>query len=298
MQTLDANAFTAGGQEGIDVNPQIWDRELQEAVTANLVVTPYARTYDFTQPGATYRVTIRDAPTVAAAVAETANVAVQAFTSRYIDFSPSEYGSAFQLPRKEAVRAFFDVMSQMVSDLGYAMAWQLDRLVITTATASAGTTFYTGGKTAATAVASTDTIVLTDISKMVRSIRANYYTPKVLFINSAQWKQLLDITQLQKFNESSPAGSVIGSGVVTRLFGMDVVITDSIIAASARATALAWGVPRSGGSAVGVAMKMKPTIDTQYFALDRRWDIVGVQDLDVKVQHSNAIVALVSPSDL
>ena len=294
MQTLDSNAFTAGSQEGIDVNPQIWDRQLQDAVKANLVVTPYARTYDFTAPGSIYRVTIRDAPTVAAAVAETANVTVQAFTSRYVDFTPSEYGTAFELPRKEMVRAFFDVMGQMTSDLGYAMAWQLDKLVVTTAAASAGTTLFTGGKTAATAVNSTDTLTLSDVNNAAMFLRANYFTPKVLFVNASQYKQLCDITQLQKFNEGSPAGNVIGNGVVNTLFGMQVVITDSIVTASNRATAQAWGIPRSGGNAVGVAMKMAPTIDTQYFAKDRRWDIVGVQDLDVKVLYSNAIAAITS----
>jgi len=294
MQTYDANAFLAQAQDGIDVNPQIWDRQLQESVKANLVVTPYTKQYDFTGVGGVYRVTIRDAPTASAAVAETASVTVQAFTSRYVDFEPSERGTSFELSRKEMHRAFFDVVAEMTADLGYAMAWDLDKLVISTAATNASTTLMVNNKAVATDIASTDTISVAEIAKMALQLQKNYYTPKVLFVNAAQLSQLVNITQLQKFNESNPAGTVISSGVVTRLMGFDIVLTNSILTASNRATAQAWGVPRSGISPVGVATKMAPTIDREYHAKERRWDIVGVQDVDVKVLHSNGIVALTS----
>lgn len=294
MQTFDANGFLAQGQEGIDVNPTLWDRQLQEAVTANLVVTPYTAKYDMTAPGTSLRVTVRDAPTASAAVAETDSVSVQAFTSRYVDFSPSERATAFQASRKEIGRAFFDVVSEMTSDLGYAMAWDLDKLVISTAATGASTTIMVNNKAVATDIASTDTISVNEVGKLALQLRKNYHVPKVLFLNTAQLYQLVTITQLQKFNESNPAGSVLANGVVTRLMGFDVVLTDSIATSASRATAQAWGVPRSGKSPVGVATKMAPTIDREYHALERRWDIVGVQDVDVKVLYPNGVVCLTS----
>jgi HK97 family phage major capsid protein len=289
MHTLDSNAFGVFQSEATDVNPEIFNNQLRDFVRANVVVWNKGEQFDFTQPGATYRVTVDEAPSVASALTETANVTIQAFTSRYVQFTPSEYGTAFQLSRKEAVRAFFDVMSRMTNKLGYAMSLQMDRLCITTSASSAGTTIFPNAVTAATAIASTDTLDLATVLRAIRYVRSGYYTPKYLFVNNAQYNQLLAISQLQKFNEGQPVGNVIGQGVVTRLFGLDVVLTDSIVTASSRATALVMGVTGSGEASFGVATKMPATIDTQYFALDRRWDVVGVQDIDVKVLHSAGI---------
>ena len=105
----NANAFYTGQSEAQAVNPNIWDMRLREFEEANLVFTPQTEQFDFRGVGTDYKVTIDEAPSAATELTETVDVAISSFSTRNVTFDPTEYGAAYQLTRKEAVRAFFNV---------------------------------------------------------------------------------------------------------------------------------------------------------------------------------------------
>jgi hypothetical protein len=285
------SGFFSTQTEAVDVNPSpVWDTSLRAFIRQNLVLAPYCQAFDFTQPGATERVTIDDEPAAAGALVETDDVAVTAFTSRYVTFTPLEYGAGYQLSDAEAVRAFFDVASVMVSKLGYAMFKKKDNLIYSTMLAGTGAGVNANGVVTSD-MASTDTLNLTDIITQRQAMVAAKYAPKVLLVSPTQEGQLMKITTLQQANTFGNR-NVLGEGFVGSLFGMDVVMSHSVTEAANKSTALILGVSGSGEKATGIATKRPAKIEKQYFARGRYWDIVGTEEYGITVLHPSAIRAI------
>ncbi len=275
------------------VNPNVWDYRLKEYEEKVLVVTPLAEYFDFRKPGVDYKVTIDEAPSVASALVETADVSISAFSTRNVTFSPSEYGAGYQLTRKEAVRAFFNVADRMVTKLGYSLAQKKDALAVSTIYNGATTTIYANSKTVATDIASTDTLKYIDITRAMDTIEQLYYTPDTMLINFRQKKQLLDLETVHKANEFGTR-TAIQKGLVGELFGLQIFVSHSIPIESNKAKAIIMGSSRTGEKAFGYAVKRDPMIEKEYHARGRYWDIVAHEEYDFKVLHPDAICLLVT----
>lgn len=273
------------------VNPNIWDRRLREYQEANLVFTPLCEQFDFRGDGVDYKVTIDEAPSAASELTETADMSIVAFSTRNQTFTPTEYGAAYQVTRKEAVRAFFNVADRMVKKIGYAMALKKDSLGISTAVSGAGNAVIANSVSATSSLASTDTLDYPEITKASRLIEDNNYMPKYLIINPTQKQQLLD---LQSVNHADEFGTraAVANGLLGTLFGLEIYVTTQIATTSNVATALLLGVTGTGERAVGYAVKRDPLMEREYHALGRYWDIVGHEEYDFKVLHTNAICTI------
>jgi len=295
IRALDtSNAFISTDSEAVAVNPNIWDFRLRDYEEKNLVVTPLAEQFDFRGAGVDYKVTIDDAPSSASGLTETVDVTISSFSTRNVTFTPTEYGAAYQITRKEAVRAFFNVAERMVKKLGYSMAQKKDSLAVSTIQDGAGNSVIVNSKSATTDLASTDTLDLASITKAIKLNEEDLYVDNfALLVNYSQKQSLLDITQLQKANEFGTR-SAINSGVVGSLFGLNVVVSHSIPTASNVAKAIVLGRSQTGESAFGYAIKRDPIIEREYHARGRFWDIVGHEEYDFKVLHPNAICTIAS----
>ena len=184
------NGFGTFQAEGAAVNPNIWDFRLRDYEEKLLVITPQAEQFDFRGAGTDYKVTIDDAPSAAAALTETVDVPISAFSTRNITFDPSEYGAAYQLSRSEAVRAFFNVAERMTKKLGYSMAQKKDALAYSTVKAGAGNSVIANSKTSSSLVASTDTLGYDEVTSAIRLIEEDIYTPMKMFISFKQKQDL------------------------------------------------------------------------------------------------------------
>lgn len=297
QRAIDANAFiyNAGfNAEAATINPTIWDRQLREYEEKALVITQFAEVFDFRGAGADYTVTIDERPTAAGALTETTDVAIKAFGTRQITFTPSEQGDAYQLTRAEAVRAFFNVAERMTKKLAYSMAERKDSLALTELYANAGNAIFANSKTAATNLASTDTLNLVDISRAIYENRKDLYRSEVLIINPALEHQLRTQTSLITLADASQFGTrqTIANGVVGEVLGLKVVVSDLITKSGNVTKALVLGTSRTGEKSFGYAIKRDPMIEQEYHALGRRWDIVGHEEYDFAVMHPDAICTL------
>jgi N4-gp56 family major capsid protein len=298
MRALDtSNAFISTGAEATAVNPNIWDFRLREYEEKNLVVAPQAEQFDFRGPGVDYKVTIDSAPSSATLLTETTDIAISSFATRNITFTPKEYGAAYQLTRKEAVRAFFNVAERMVKKLGYAMAQKKDSLAVAAVNTAASNSVFVNSKTAATAIASTDTLDYASITAAIREIENDLYTPKKLFISYNQKEALLNLSTV---NDVSKFGTrqAVAKGLVGELFGLEIFVSHSITEeTSGSATyhrAIVMGESGTGEMALGYAIKRDPIIEREYHARGRYWDIVAHEEYDFQVLHPEALCLIYS----
>ena len=283
--------FYLTDSEAQAVAPSMWDFKLRDYQEKMLVVTPLAETFDFRGAGKDYKVTIDEAPSAAAALVETTDVSISAFTTRNKTFTPTEQGAAYQLSRAEAVRAFFNVADRMTKKLAYSMALRKDNLATTCIQDGATSNVFPNSVTAATDLATTDTLDYESIVEAKKTIENLYYVPDVLLINFTQKAQLLKDTKIH-LADNFGTRSALQNGVIGELFGMTVVASHSITASNNVAKAVVLGMTRSGEKAFGYAIKRDPIIEREYHALGRYWDIVGHEEYDFEVLHPDAICTI------
>lgn len=295
-RAIDANALTAVSSTGTAINPNIWDQKLREFEEQNLIVTPLADAYDFTGPGADYRVTVDGTPAAAAQLVETTAVSITAYeATRKVTFTPTEYGKAYQVSDKEMRRSFFDVMNRVSRKLGYSLALLKEANAVSVARlANTAANILANGATAASLIASSNTLGLNEVLAGARKIELNDYTPVALCVNKFQKEQLLKLSNL---NDVSKFGTrdAIAKGLVGELFGVQIYNSNSIsndATNTSTAKAIMFGRSGSGEGALGYAVKAYPKIATQYFAADRATTVVAVEEYDFQALHPNAIVTI------
>lgn len=292
-KSLDTtNAFLSTDSEAIKVNPKIWDIKLRDYEEKNLVVTPLAQPYDFRSYGRDFTITVDVASSAAAALTETTDVTISAISNRQVTYTPTEYGAAYQVTRKEMVRAFFDVGENMTKKLGYSMAQKKDALGYAILLSGAGNAVLVNSKSVATDLASTDTLDYASITKAIALNETDLYTRnKYLLINYTQKQQLLNLGTINKANEFGTRDA-IQNGLVGELFGLLVFATHSVTTTANVAYAVVLAESQTGEAAFGYAIKRDPMIEKEYHALGRYWDIVGHEEYDFKVLHPNAICTI------
>jgi N4-gp56 family major capsid protein len=290
------NGFGTFDSEATAVNPNIWDFKLREYEEENLVLTPQAEQFDFRGAGTDYKVTIDEVPSAAAALTETIDVPISSFTTRNTTFTPTEYGASYQLSRKEAVRAFFNVADRMVKKLGYSLALKKDNLAYAELVAGAENSVIANSKTALTALASTDTLGYAEITKAIALIEEDVYTPMDLFVS---YKQKQDLLNLQTINNADKFGSrdAVARGLVGELFGLNIWVSHSITKSTVGGSnyydkAVVLGRSGTGERAFGYAIKRDPMIEREYHARGRYWDIVAHEEYDFAVLHGKAICTI------
>lgn len=289
--TFSAGAFITSDAEAVAVNPSIWDTQLRDYQTKTLVYTLYgAQEFDFRKPGRDLTVTIDGAPTAASDLVETNAVSIQAMSNRQVTFTPTERGVGFEVSLSELEDAFFPVMENMSKKVGYALAQKKDSLGVSEALADA-TTNYVADNVASSAIASSNTIKLSDFTRAVRAIKNLFYTPSVAFICPFHEEQILNITQVQKANEFGTR-SAIENGLIGQLFGVKIYVTHGIPVANSKAKMIVQGVTGSGERAVGYAVKRDATMGVEENKVLRKYTVFGTERYDFAVMHPDAIVTV------
>lgn len=295
QRAIDANALTSVSAAGTAINPNNWDFKLRDYEEANLVMVQLCEPFDFRGPGSDYKVTIDVAPTAAVALTETSDISVSTSSTRNITFTPTEYGKACQVSQKEINRSFFNTMDRYSKMLGYSLALGKDTAAITAARGVSTTVIMPNSKSAATALASTDTIGYTEVIKAAQAIEGSLYTPSVLVVNHIQKAQLLALDKVNKANEFG-SRDAIAKGLVGELFGINIYVTTQITNEASGATntakALMLGKSKSGEAAIGYAVKMDPIIRMDYDVLGRFHTMAAFEEYNFQVLHPNAVVPI------
>lgn len=292
---IDANALTSTSAAGTALNPKIWDYMVRDFAEENLVMTQLSEVVDFRKPGVDLTVTFDIAPTAAESLAETAAITITADSVRQVTFTPTEYGKGFAATQKEMNRSFADTMSRFSKKLGYALAKQKDTLAISTARTAKTATVMPNAKTAATALASTDTMGYEVIINGARAIEGNLYVPYALVMNHYQKADLLRLDKVNKANEFGNRDAV-AKGLVGELFGIQLFVSTNLTNESSGATntaqALLLGRHPNGEAPLAIGVKQDPRVATDYDIKYRYHEIVAHEEYQWQAIHPGGIVSI------
>lgn len=292
QNAIGANGFVTTAASGSLVNPTYWNKQLMSFLDEKLVIANHAKVFDdiLGQDGASFKVTIDTAPTAAAAVAETADVTVSAYeTLTQVTFTPSEYAKAYQLSDKEARRSFFSAMENMSRKIGYALALARDDAAVTLLTATTNPSVI-ANSVAYTALASSDTLDYADVVNAATKIRQALMVPYAIFLSPGGLGQL---SKDPFFSYVNYAGTQVAqTGLIGRIYGLDVYWTTQIAPSSNKTKAIVLGHDPMGEPTFGIGRKALPDVRMQYFALGRYTDVVGVEEWDMQVLRTAGICVL------
>ncbi len=294
MNAIDSSGFQSTAAAAGYINPELWNKQILAFLEAQLVVANKAKTYDdiLGAPGDAFNVTINSTPTAASAVAESADVGITAYAVTTVQFAPTEYAYAYQLSDKESRRSFYDIQSDMVSKIGYALALNRDNAAVTLLTAGAGNAITANG-VVSSAIASTDTLDYEDVVNGASAIRADFLIPKYLIVSVGQAGDLSKLSTFYKVDESGSSQTLRG-GKLGSIYGLEVFWTTQIAPGSSKSKALMLGVDQNGVPSFGIGRKQLPTVRTERHELGRYTDIVGVEEWDMEILRANGICTIES----
>ena len=292
MNALDSNAFKSTNTAAGYINPTLWNREVLRHLEDTIIVSREAKVYDdlLNMPGSSLNVTINSAPTVAAAVAETAPVVIKAYAVTQVTFTPSEYFDAYQLTDKEARRGFYAVAQDMVAKIGYSLALLRDTTAITLLQTSAGNAVTANG-VLSSAISSADRIDYADIVNAMTEIRKDKLVPKKVFLSPGQLGDLMKDSQFSYANQFGGRETILG-GELKTIAGMTVAWSTLITATSSVSKGFMLGYDLSNVAPFGIARKALPTIRSERDELYRSTNFVGGEEYDFKILRANGVCTI------
>ena len=274
------------------VAPAKYDEMVKSFEEKNLIVASLGEQYDFRQPGRTWTVTIDAEPgSAAAVVAETDAVSYTAITNRQVTFSPSTKYAAYQASYEQMQDGFLNFMENASKKIGYQLSWKKDSLAVSTIIAGATTTKYANSKSLATDLNSTDVFSRELVLEGRKVVGKYYYNPSELVIGRDQEADLLNEGSIYKANEFGTR-SAISNGLIGNLYGVQIYVSDLIVASSNVAKGFLMGRSGSDEAAFGVAVAQDPMMETKRDIEYRQQKVVGTERYDIKVIHPNAICVL------
>jgi len=279
-KALETNAFGTTVASAAYINPELWLAKIEDFAKANIVMEPLGRVYTelVGQAGDTLNLQF-SAEISAAALNESTAITPTAITYTQVQFSPSEYGLAVALTRKERIRSINDIMSEKTRDMGYALG-KLKDTNIFTALASTTISTVTPNSVDVSAIASSDTMDTDAIADAQAALKNSDEEPKYLVIHPYQEKALMKVSD---FIDASVYGGreVVLNGEIGRYLGLRVLVTTQVAANTTTSTAKDAFV--LGQDAFGVAYKMGITFNSEYKVLEREFVLAAVEEYDIEL---------------
>lgn len=291
-RAIDSNGFMTSAASAAYINPEEWNKDVLRFKEAQLVVTKMGRMYKdlMANPGDTLNITVDGDAADASALTESTDASISALTMTQVQFTPTEYGVAYQVHDKERRRTFMDLMQNVTSKIGYALAEKMENLVITAVTDGAGNAVVANG-VAASDIASSDALDENDILAARAEIKKDKFVPTDLIVSVGQELSLLGNSLFNNADKYGARDAVLG-GFIGEAFGVKVHWSDLVSPTASRTKALLLGKSKSGEESFGIAVIKDPSIEVERQALGRYTSIIGVEDYEVKVLHANAICTI------
>lgn len=292
QKAYNSNAFTTSQTSAGYINPEIWNKEILAHLNTNLVVAPLGKQYTdlLNKPGDTLNITIGVEPAAAAAVAESAGVTISAYSKTQVIFTPTEYGAAYQLTNKEKSRPFYNIMQDMISELGYKLALKKDGVAVALLQASAGNSVVVNG-VASSAIASSDVMNHAAVVNSKVELHKDKFVPYAIVMN---YSQLGDLEKTDAARQSGLGDQILENGFIGRYAGMKAYVTTQIGITNNKSKAIVLGTDPRGMPPFGICQKVLPYLEKEYHAVERYTDIVAVEEYDIKVLRANGICTIES----
>lgn len=292
-RAFPSNTFQASDTAAGYLIPEVWSRKIEEFEKANLVFANLGvyNTELLESPGDIVNIAV-DAELTAAALTESTTASVSAISYTQVTVTPSEYGVAVQVTRKNLKRAFNSIMEDQSRIMGYALAKKKDVVIEAALAGAAGSssTIYAGTATATGALTSAMVLDTDLIANGISTLRGKDVPAKYLVIHPNTENSLLKEAD---FIDASKYGGreVVMNGEIGRYLGIQVFTTT---VCSTAGSANIYYNYMLGPRAFVLAQKMTPKFDSKYEPLDRAYTLVAVEDYGVSVLNSKHIVKMIS----
>lgn len=293
LRAIDTDVFDSGETAAGYLNPQIWNRKIEDYAKANLVLAPLGVQNEelLSKPG--YQLNIATGVAItAAALTETDSIDIQKPDFGQVTVTPTEYGGAFQITRKEMDRAFVNLVNEKSADAGYALAKIKDDTIMAALVANTDISTVYVNDAVATTFASTDVFDTDAIADAVTTLRTNNWKPTYLMIHPHQEGALI---KSSNFIDASKFGGndVVMNGQIGRYLGLKVFSTTVVTTATVNSVT-AYKALVLGPRAFVVARKRLPTIDSKYEPLDRAFTVAYVEDWGEDELNATQICVIIS----
>jgi len=289
-KALETNAFQSTATSAGYINPTLWVRQIQDFARARLVMEPLGKvnTDLMGQAGTSLNVQFGAAIT-AAALTESTAMTPSAITYTQVSHTPTEYGVAVSLTRKERIRAINDIMMEKTADMGYALALLKDTNILTLLDSTTITSFVPNDVDVS-AVVSSDTLNAGTIADGISHIRGGNWDAKYLVIHPKVENALLKLSQ---FIDASVYGGreVVMNGEIGKYLGVRVLVSTQVQTNATTSTAYNCYVLDQGS--FGVAYKMPITFNSEYKTLEREFILAAVEEYDVQLYYAAKAARLV-----
>jgi N4-gp56 family major capsid protein len=292
LRAIDSAVFDSGETAAGYLNPQIWSRAIEDFAKANLVVAPLGvqNTELLDKPGYILNIA-KGAAITAAALTETDSITIAKPTWTQATVTPTEYGGAFQITRKEMDRAFANLIEEKAADAGYALALVKDQTIYAALVTGKGDTTYVNAKTVATDVASTDLFDTDSIANAISTMKGRNFMPKYLLIHPHCEGALMKSSQF--VNAATYGGrEAVFNGEIGKYLGVKIMSTS--VATTTASTVTIYNSLLLGPRAFVVAQKRRPTIDSKYEPVDRAFTVAYVEDWGYAVLNAYQVGLILS----
>jgi N4-gp56 family major capsid protein len=285
MRTLQelavANATTTGSTGISTITPEVWSMQVEQAAQELRVARNYVRVYtDLLGKGGDVLHVPRGGTLTASATTQATDITLtEISTYDTVDFTPVEYGCAAGIGREVVERQQFDILKDVTTQIGRALAQKEDSDILTTMAANAPATnqnaVYCGtGNTVIADLADGDIISIDKFADAITENRIDSYQPDVCFIHPKQENVFI---KDGAFVNASEYGSdtVVQKGLLGQYLGIKIVTTPNVKANTAGSGGHNAVLFDNLAPAAGLAVKRNATIETKYEPLNRLHYIVG-----------------------
>lgn len=295
-RSLESNSFQSTATAAGYINPTLWVRQIEDYARAKTVMRALGkeRMDLMGQAGDSLKVQF-NAKLTAAALTESTAITPSAISYTQLTYTPSEFGLAVALTRKESLRSIQDIMAEKTRDMGEALGQYLDNKIFSTlvATDTVASTIpsVVANGVAVSAIASSDTLDTDDIADALYELEADDEEGKYLIIHPGQVKAL---RKLSDFIDASVYGGreVVLNGEIGRYLGLRVLVSSNVPRNATTSTARTGFV--LGDDAFGIAWKMATTFNSDYKVLEREYVLAAVHEYDVQVERPNRACELIA----
>lgn len=293
LRAIDTDVFDSGETAAGYLNPQIWNRKIEDFAKANLVLAPLGVQNEelLSKPGFQLNIATGVAIT-AAALTETDSIDIQKPDFGQVTVTPTEYGGAFQITRKEMDRAFVNLVNEKSADAGYALAKVKDDTIMAALVANTDISTVYVNSAVSTTLASTDVFDTDAIADAITALRTDNWPALYLLIHPHQEGALI---KNSNFIDASKYGGreVVMNGEIGKYLGLRVFSTTVVTTATVNSIT-AYKALVLGPRAFVVARKRLPTIDSKYEPLDRAFTVAYVEDWGEDELNATQICVIIS----
>jgi len=287
-RALETNSFQSTAASAALINPTLWVRQIEEFAKAKTVMRAIGKEHMdlLGQAGASLNVQFNTEIT-AGALNESTAITPSALSYTQVTYTPTEYGIAVALTRKEDIRSIQDIMSEKARDMGYALAKLLDQNIFAALGASdtrASTiSQVTPNSVAVSALASSDTMNTSVIADAIFELENSDEDGAYLVVHPQHVKSL---RKLSDFIDASVYGGreVVLTGEIGRYLGLRVLVTSLVPANNSSPSSTARNAYVLGEDAFGIAWKMQTMFNSDYKVLEREYVLAAVHEYDVQVE--------------